>query len=146
MIQRRLAADILKCSPYRIRFDETRLDDIKEAITKVDVRGLIKEGVITKLKVVGHSNARRKARDRQTAKGRRRGAGSRKGTAGARAPRKEAWMSRIRVQRALLFRLRDRKKITDETFRMLYDRAKGGFFRSERHIKVYCEEQNLFLK
>ena len=146
MIQKRLAADILKCSPQRIRFDETRLADIKEAITKVDVRSLIKEGVITKLQIAGQSNARKNQRAKQAAKGRRRGAGRRKGKANARFNEKDAWIQRIRIQRALLFRLRGRKKISDETFRLLYNRSKGGFFRSERHIKVYLEEQNLFIK
>ncbi|MEK6822740.1 MAG: 50S ribosomal protein L19e [Nanoarchaeota archaeon] len=146
MIQRRLAATIFKCSPQRVRFDETRLADIKEAITKADVRGLIKEGIITRLPVHGNANTRKNVRAKQNAKGRRRGAGSRKGKANARMPEKQVWMARIRVQRALLNRLRDRQKIADDTFRDLYMKAKGGFFRSERHIKVYLEEQNLFTK
>jgi large subunit ribosomal protein L19e len=146
MIQRRLAAQILKCSPHRIRFDTERLSDIKEAITNTDVQSLIKQGAITRLKIQGHSNARRKQRAKQVAKGRLRGHGKRKGRANARANTKDAWISRIRIQRALLFRLRERNKITDENFRALYNKAKGGFFRSERHVKIYCEEQNLFLK
>lgn len=144
MIQRRLAAQILKCSPQRIRFDETRLADIKEAITNADVRGLIKEGVISKLQVNGISNFRKNAAAKQHAKGRRRGAGSRKGRATARTPAKEAWMQRVRIQRALINRLRERGKVDHDTYRLLYSRVKGGFFRSERHIKIYCEEQNLF--
>lgn len=146
MIQRRLAADILKCSPRRIKFDENSLDEIKQAITKVDVRSLIKQGVIRREPITGQSNARLKTRKKQEAKGRRRGAGSRKGRATARMPGKDAWMSRIRTQRDLIFRLREREVISDETFRMLYRRTKGGFFRSERHLKLYCEEQNLFVK
>jgi len=144
MIQRRLAADILKCSPQRIRFDEERLDDIKEAITKTDVRSLIKQGVIVKLQINGISNARKKQRAKQLAKGRKRGAGSRKGRANARFNTKDAWISRVRIQRALLKRLRSREKISHETYRDLYRKVKGGFFRSERHVKIYCEENNLF--
>ena len=46
-LQKRLAANILKCSPKRIHFDPTKLTEIKEAITKADMRNLIKKAVIT---------------------------------------------------------------------------------------------------
>ena len=47
-LQKRLAAQMLKCSQKKIKVDETRLEDIKEAITKRDIRGLISENAITK--------------------------------------------------------------------------------------------------
>jgi len=40
-LQKRLAAQILKCSEKRIQLDTTRLSDIKEAITKADIKSLI---------------------------------------------------------------------------------------------------------
>ena len=40
-IQKRLAAQILKCSQHKIVFDNSKLKDIKEAITKVDIKTLI---------------------------------------------------------------------------------------------------------
>ena len=46
--QKRLAAYILKCSPKKVKFDETKLEEIKEAITKADIRGLIAQGIIRK--------------------------------------------------------------------------------------------------
>lgn len=144
MIQRRLAATVFNCSPQKVRFDSSRLKDIKEAITKVDIRSLIKQGVIRRVPETGQSNGRLKARAKQYAKGRRRGKGSRKGGAKARNPPKAAWIIRIRTQRALLHRMRDGDKITNESYRSLYMKAKGGFFRSQRHIKLYCEEQKLF--
>lgn len=146
MIQRRLAASILDCSPERVWFDPSAIDQIREAITKADVRQLIKQGIISRNPIKGISNIRLKQRLKQKAKGRRTGAGSRRGLASARTPTKEAWVGRVRIQRALLFRLREREKIAPETFKLLYRRVKGGFFRSERHIKMYCEEQNLFTK
>ena len=42
-VQKRLAAQILKCGRNRVRFDPDRLEDIKEAITKTDIRSLIGE-------------------------------------------------------------------------------------------------------
>jgi large subunit ribosomal protein L19e len=146
MLQKRLAAKILKCSPQRVKVDPTRLDDVKTAITKFDVRRLIKQGVIVKEILYGGSKVRARARQVQRSRGRRRGIGSRKGRAGARTPSKETWVAKIRAQRDLIKRLRDHETITTPTFYNLYNKAKGGFFRSTRHIKVYCEEQNLFVK
>jgi len=146
MIQRRLAADVMDCSPKRVRFDPGSLEEIDKAITKDDIRKLLKEGVITILPVKGNSNARLKKRQQQRRRGRRRGTGSRKGPASSRTPPKARWMAGVRAQRDLLFRLRERNKVNHEAFRMLYSKIKGGFFRSTHHIKMYCEEKGLFLK
>lgn len=146
ILQKRLAGKILKCSPYRVWVDPTKLDDIKGAITRFDVKRLIALGLIKKEKLYGGSKVRARERQKQKAKGRRRGLGSRKGTKNARNPHKEVWMAKIRTQRDLIKRLRDNEHITTNTFYKLYGKAKGGFFRSTRHIKVYLEEQNLFVK
>jgi large subunit ribosomal protein L19e len=146
MLQKRLAAAIFKCSPQRVRFSIEHQKEIGEAITRADVRTLISQGIITRLAAGGISNGRRKSVMKQLAKGRRRGAGSRKGKANARASGGQDWTTRVRVQRDLLHRLRERKKVSDENYKMLYAKIKGGFFRSERHIKLYMEEQNLFIK
>lgn len=146
MLQKRLAAAIFKCSPQRVRFSTEHQKEISEAITRADVRTLISQGIITRLAVGGISNGRRKLVMKQLAKGRRRGAGSRKGRANARQAGGQDWTTRVRVQRDLLHRLRDREKISDENYKMLYGKIKGGFFRSERHMKLYMEEQNLFIK
>ena len=146
MLQKRLAGKLLKCSPQRVKLNPLKIDEIKGAITKVDVRRLITSGVITKDSLYGGSKVRARERQTQRARGRRRGIGSRKGSAGARTNAKDAWVAQIRTQRDLLKRLRDHKKITQETYTDLYAKSKGGFFRSTRHIKVYSEEQNLFVK
>ena len=146
MLQKRLAAKLLKCSPQRVKLDFTKLDEIKGAITKVDVHRLIKQGLITKDALYGGSKVRARARQVQRSRGRRRGIGSRKGKEGARTNAKDTWVAKIRAQRELLLRLRDNKKITQQTYTDLYAKSKGGFFRSTHHIKIYSEEQNLFVK
>ena len=78
-VQKRIAADVLKCSPKRIIFDGTKLKEIKEAITKADIRGLIIDGFIQKRRVRGISNFRSRNIKVQKSKGRKRGHGSRKG-------------------------------------------------------------------
>jgi len=57
-LQKRIAAEVLNCSEQRVQFDVDRLDEIKEAITKADIRGLIIKKAITAKKVKGISRAR----------------------------------------------------------------------------------------
>lgn len=145
-LQRRLAASILKCSPKRVVFDEAKLGEIKEAITKFDIHRLINRGVIARVHARGIAQFRTRAVRAQKRRSRQVGHGSRKGTANARADDKLQWMRTIRAQRDLLKRLRDHKYITPETFKIAYSKAKGGFFRSTRHIKLFLQEQDMFLK
>ena len=144
--QRRLAAQVLKCSPYRVYLDPARASDIEEAITKADLKGLINNGAIQKKAVTSQSRGRARELAKKKKRGQRRGQGSRKGKATARTPRKEAWIARIRSQRKLLRHLRERGKIDRNAFRILYLKSKGGFFRNVRHIRLYLEEQKLVKK
>jgi len=138
--QKRLAAQILKCSRKKIRFDPDSLSDIKEAITKADIRGLIKDKIIRKVPARGVSRGRARKRLVQRRKGKQKGAGSRKGSRGARLPRKREWINKIRAQRELIRELKEKKIIDNQVYQDIYSRSKGGFFRSRRHIKLYLEE------
>ena len=142
-LQKRLAGQIMKSAPKRVRFDPSRLHDIKAAITKTDIKGLISEGVITVIPKRGISRVRARHTARQRAKGLRKGPGSKEGKATARNPSKRAWIVKVRAQREFLQELREKKIITLENYRTLYAKSKGGFFRSVRHIKIYVNEQNL---
>lgn len=146
LTQRRLAASVLKCSPQKVVFDQTKLSDIKEAITKEDIKGLIADGVIQRKKVNHQSKARARVRKVQRSKGRQRGSGSRKGSSNARLSKKSRWMGRIRLQRKVLKELRENKEISQETYRELYMKSKGGFFRSKRHLELYITEHKLRVK
>ncbi len=144
--KKRLAADVQKCSPKRVVFKEDRLNDIKEAITKSDIRALIADGAITERQKKGVSRARAKKRDTQRSKGRQKGSGNRKGKQTARSPRKENWMRKIRTQREFLKELKTKNMLSKETFKNLYRKSKGGFFRNKRHIKTYITEHKLVTK
>jgi|SRR3989338_5836123 len=141
--QKRIAAQLLKVGMTRIWFDPDHLDDIKEAITKTDVRSLINQGIIQKKPSVGISRGRNRKRLEQKRKGRRQGSGSRKGRKTARLPRKRLWILKIRTQRELLATLRKKKVLDPQGYRELYVKSKGGFFRSKRHIHLYIKEHNL---
>lgn len=146
MMQKRLAGQILKCPEGRIRLEPERMSDIREAITKEDIRALISEGVIRKVPERGSSKARAREKTGQLRKGRRKGQGSRKGKKTARLPGKKSWMGRIRLQREFLQSMRTRELISNQTFTMLYRKSKGGFFRNKRHMKLYINEQKLITK
>lgn len=141
--RKRLAAELLKCSPKKVIFDQSRLDDIQEAITKLDIRGLIAEGAIKKEKGGQQSRVRARKIKEQKKKNQQKGPGSRKGKKHARLDKKQAWMKKIRAQRKLLNEMRESELIDKQTFQKLYLKAKGGFFRNKRHIKLYVEEHGL---
>jgi len=141
--QKRLAAAIMKCSSKRIKFDPARLQDIKEAITKADLKSLITEKSITRVPKKGISRVRARVRAGQRSKGLQKGHGSRKSKITARITKKDSWIKKIRIQRAFITELRDKKIISLATYKNLYRKAKGGFFRSKRHIKLYIEENEL---
>jgi large subunit ribosomal protein L19e len=145
-LQKRLAASILRCSPKRVVFDPARLEDIKEAITKTDLRLLVGEGAVWEKTSHGVSRFRANKRKTQKKKGLRRGEGSRKGKATARLPKKEAWMDRIRTQRKFLKYLRAKGLIQNIAFKELYKKSKGGYFRSIKHIKLHIQEHNLLTR
>ncbi|MCH8003470.1 MAG: 50S ribosomal protein L19e [Nanoarchaeota archaeon] len=142
-IQKRLAAQILKASENDIWLDSSRLDEIKEAITKADVKSLIKDKAIKSKKTRGISRYRIRKRKLQKSKGRRRGFGSMKGGKHARLSKKRSWINHIRIQRAFLQNLRNKDIINKSSYRSLYMKSKGGFFRSKRHIKLYMQEHGL---
>lgn len=142
-LQKRLAAEALNCTPSRVRFAQDSLDEIKEAITKFDIRRAIKQGAITKVPARGTSRVRARKNQEQRRKGRRKGHGSRKGKASARADPKTTWMSLVRSQRTLLVKLKAKGLLETSTFRTLYRKVHGGFFRSAHHIKMYVKEKGL---
>lgn len=144
--KKRIASQLLKVGINRVFFDKERLTDIKEAITKEDMRGLIQEGAIKKKPEKGISSFRSKKRKTQRKKGRRQGPGTRKGRRKARIPKKKEWMNKVRTQRKLIRLLKDKKLITSKTYNFLYKKIKGNFFRSRRHIKLFLDESHLIVK
>jgi large subunit ribosomal protein L19e len=142
-LQKRLAGQVLKTSAKNVKINPANAADVKEAITKTDIRGLISSGMIVAKPKRSPSRGRARYARAQRSKGRRRGQGSRKGKFGARLERKTRWMRLIRLQRRFLKELKEKEIVSNKVFYELYAKAKGGFFRSKRHIKLYIEEHNL---
>ena len=144
--QKRIAASKMKVSKKRIVFDTERLEDIKEAITKRDIIGLVKEGAIKVKQKKGVSRVRAKKQAIQKTKGKRRGHGSRKGSYKTRVGKKKTWMLGVRLKRKFIKELKEKDLVNNQVYRELYRKIGGGFFRSKRHIKLYVEEHKLWEK
>jgi len=142
--QRELSAQMLGAGKSKVWFDPERLSEIKEAITKGDIRSLIKKKVIQHRPELGSSRVRARKRLVQKRKGRQQGLGSRKGSRGARLTKKEAWMITVRGQRAFAQELKTKGLVDTKAYRDLYSKIKGGYFRNKRHIKLYLTEHKLF--
>jgi len=144
-LQRRLAAEVLGVGESRIWIspDPEVAEEIESAVTKDDVRALIKRGLIDVRPVKGNSRARWRKRHEQRKKGRRRGYGKRKGKATARHDPKEDWVARIRKMRRYLRWLRDHGVIDRRTYRRYYRLAKGGTFRSLADLRRHMVEEGI---
>lgn len=139
--QKHLAARILKCGATRVRVRSGK--EVEEAITREDIRNLIKKGLIWKVQKRGQVRAFARMRASQRSKGRKRGFGSRKGKAGARNPGKSEWIRSIRSVRGALRGLKEYGLIEKRPYRKLYLMAKGGSFKSRRHLIQYLKDHEL---
>jgi large subunit ribosomal protein L19e len=137
--QRRVAASILGCGIYRVWLDPDRTDDIQNAISREDIRGLIGDGAIKAHQVRGNSRGRARDKMAKRSYGHCKGPGRRRGAAGARNPRKRQWIQKIRGIRKALVSLRESGEIDPHMYRMLYRKAAGGQFRNVGHLKAQLE-------
>jgi large subunit ribosomal protein L19e len=138
--QKRLASEVLDVGKSRLWFDPDRQGDIAEAITRQDIRDLVREGAIRTETPGGNSRGQARERKRKQSYGHQTGPGSRRGTAGAREDAKESWQSRMRAQRARLRELRDQGDLDAGQYRDLYDKAGGGEFDSVADLERYIDE------
>jgi large subunit ribosomal protein L19e len=141
--QRNLAAKVLECGINRVWIDPEKAVEVSMAITRSEIRKLIKDKAIKALPENSQSRGRARVLAEKKKKGRRIGTGSKKGKKYSVISRKTRWMNRIRAQRKRLGYLRDRRIITLNTYRSLYRKAKGGEFRSVGELERYINTNNL---
>jgi large subunit ribosomal protein L19e len=137
--KKRLVSRVVGVGIHRVKFDSGHLDDIADAITRDNIRSLITANTITIKPIVGTSRGRAQAKRIQRKKrGTKRG--SKKGRKGARAPRKDAHMIKVRALRYRLKIAKDRKEITNPEFWQLYKMIGGNTIRNSAHQRILIEE------
>jgi large subunit ribosomal protein L19e len=141
--QRRLAASLLEVGVNRVWINPEKIEDVEGAITRDEIRKLIREGIIKALPENGTSRGRARVLAQKKRTGRRIGMGTNKGKKFAEVSEKTRWMNRIRAIRKKLTMLRDQRIITVGTYRSLYMKAKGGEFRSLAELDRHINEQKL---
>lgn len=124
--KKELAARTLGTGKERILFVKARLNEIKEAITKQDIRDLKKDGAILVKEVKG--------RRKNPEKKRRKGPGKiRKNV----YKRKREYVTITRKLRNYLNEIRKQGKLSQENFKDLRKKIRNRIFRSKAHLKDY---------
>ncbi|MEM4780076.1 MAG: 50S ribosomal protein L19e [Halalkalicoccus sp.] len=139
--QKRLAADVLDVGKNRVWFDPEAQGEIADAITREEIRELVDQGIIRSKDARSNSRGRARERQKKRAYGHRKGPGKRKGTAGARQNEKDQWKDQVRAQRRKLRELREEGELDSTQYRELYNKSRGGEFRSVRYMMNYIDNQ-----
>ena len=139
---KKLTSKVLGIGVSRIRIKDR--EKAGQAMTRDDVRSLVKQGKIIIKPKFGVSKVRARKTKIQKKKGLRKGSGTRKGGKKARTPRKELWMRRVRGLRRKLKLLKPELKTG--AYRKLYNMIKGGYFRDKGHLTLYIKEHELSVK
>lgn len=138
-----MAAEILGVGEERVWINPERMEDVEAAITREDIRRLIHEGVIRKVKGKGISRARARIIHEKRRRGKRRGVGSRSGSRRARINSDRLWVEKIRALRRRLRELKENRTISTRVYRQLYLKAKSGVFESIADLHRYIEAHGL---
>jgi large subunit ribosomal protein L19e len=139
---KKLAAKVLGIGATRVRIKDR--EKAGQAMTRDDVRTLLKQGKIIVKPVFGVSRVRARKITAQKKKGGRRGRGTRRGGKKARTPKKKVWMKKVRALRKRLQVLKPELK--KGAYRKLYNMIKGGYFRDKGHLMLYVKEKELTVK
>ncbi len=134
---KRAAAEILGRGESAIWMKPTFMEEVKKALTRDDVRKLIKDGVIVAVKPKDEIHKKAKIEKRK------RGHGKRKGSLKARQGR--VWEKKVRSQRFLLKRLKQIGKVDNATFKRYYLLIKGNAFPDKRSLLLHLSDDGIKL-
>lgn len=123
-----LAGKVLGVGKKRIIFIEPRLSEIKEAITRQDIRDLHRDGAIVIRNIKG-KKARRKIKSRSVGNVRKK---MRK--------KKKTYMALVRKLRKYVAELKSIGRLSREEADLLRKRIRNTDFKSRNHLKKYIQE------
>ena len=127
--KKRLATRTLGVGKARIVFVAKRLDEIKDAITKNDIRDLVKAGAIKIKNISGRKTVEKRRK--------KRGQGKIKKKLNA---RKRNYVILTRKFRAHIKTLKDNEKITKEQHRELRKKIKNKEFSNLNNLREHLKE------
>jgi len=133
---RRLAAAIMKVGESRVRIIDAK--KAAEALTRDDVRELIRTGVVAAVAKKGVGRAKAIEKNARKRMGRRGGRGSRKGS---KSLGKALWMRKTRAQRGYLASIK--KGMGTGGYRKVYRMIKGNAFKDLAALKAFLAEKKL---
>lgn len=125
-----MAAKALNVGKKRIVLVEGRLDEIKEAITKQDIKDLSKSGAIK----IKEAKGRKKIKKRKT----KRGQGKIKKKINR---RKQEYVKITKKLRAYIKELKNQGKIDKEEFEELRKKIRARDFKSKAQLKEYLQSE-----
>ncbi len=128
---RRLAADIMNVGENKIRIKPDDIQRAEDALTRTDVKALIKDGVIYKARFIGKRKQEKKKRRREA------------GRRGVVTATKDDWMVRVRSQRKYLRELFADGSVKKSDRRNIYMKIKSGIFKNKRTMLLYLKENSL---
>ena len=126
--KKELAAKTLGVGKERVKFVEARKDDIKEAITKQDIRDLVAEGAIIIKEVKGR---------KKVVKRKRRGPGKVKKKINT---RKKDYVIMTRKLRSYVAELKKRGELSTEEVVEIRKKIRNRIFKSKANLKNYIGE------
>jgi len=138
-----LAAKILGVGKSKVWINPKETQAIKEAITKEDLKELIKKNIIKKSKKQWQSRARARKLKEKKKKGRKKGQGSRKAKKTLRMGKKRGWINKVRALRRTLRELKQKNKEAIEKigYQKLYKMIKGNYFKGKKYLIKFVEGQ-----
>jgi large subunit ribosomal protein L19e len=140
-LTKRIAADLLGRGVSSIRIRESAIADAEKAITREDVRALIKKSDVYAIKEKRNISTYGKLLKVKRAKGRSRGSGRKRGTANAR--QSVEYKKKIRAQRRVLIALKEDKTINNELYKEFYRLVRGGTFPSKASLLGHIRDEGV---
>jgi len=121
-----LAARTLKVGKARVVFLKSRLNEIKEAITKQDIRDLKKEGAISVKEIKGRRKSPSKSKKRSTGNIRKKV-----------NKRKQEYVILTRKLRRYVAEMKKQGKLSDKEIKETRNKIRNRIFKSKAHLKEH---------